>query len=60
MMARTFLAFGGGVVLVVFMLGVTTSAASGQTPLPGRFEIRLLPGYTHEPLKGSTASSARS
>jgi hypothetical protein len=39
-------------VLVVFILGLTTSAVSGQTPLPGRFEIRLLPGYTHEPLKG--------
>jgi hypothetical protein len=27
-------------------------AGSGQTPLPGGFKIRLLPGYTHEPLKG--------
>jgi hypothetical protein len=36
----------------VFLLGLTSSAASAQTPLPGGFEIRLLPGFTHKPLQG--------
>jgi hypothetical protein len=45
-MARRFLVF------VACIVGVTTSAASGQTPLPRGFEINLLPGYAHQPLQG--------
>lgn len=39
-----------GVRVLACLLAVTP--ASGQTPLPGGFEIRLLPGFTHEPLRG--------
>lgn len=48
MMTRTF----AGIVLVVVLLGMSTPAASGQTPIQGGFEIRLLPGFAHEPLQG--------
>lgn len=51
-MARTFPASGGAIVLVLLPLAMLTPAAAGQTPLPGGFEIRLLPGFTHQPLKG--------
>jgi hypothetical protein len=50
MSARTSRLWSG--VLVLACLLAVSSAASGQTPLPGGFEIRLLPGYTHEPLRG--------
>jgi hypothetical protein len=52
MMARTFSAQMGGIVLGLLMLGGTVSTTSAQTPLPHGFEIRLLPGYTHEQLRG--------
>jgi hypothetical protein len=52
MMARTFQVYGGGITLVLLLFGMTTPPASGQTLLPGGFEIRLLPGFTHEPLQG--------
>jgi hypothetical protein len=50
--AQTFLVNGRGIVLVLLMLGMTTTAASGQTPLQNDLEISLLPGYTHKPLQG--------
>jgi hypothetical protein len=50
MITRTFQVYGGGIVLLI--LGVTTPAASGQTPLPRGLEITLLPGFIHEPLRG--------
>ena len=60
MIARIFSLQGRWIVLVLWILGGTTPAAPGQTPLPGgtasvagkRFEIRLLPGFTHRPLQG--------
>lgn len=47
-----FLVFGLVTAFVLLMLGITPSTAVGQTPLPNGFEIRLLPGFTHEPLQG--------
>jgi hypothetical protein len=39
--------------IVFFLsLGISTTTALGQTPLGGAFEIKLLPGYAHEPLQG--------
>jgi hypothetical protein len=51
-MTRAFQGYGRGLVFALLMLGVTTPGASGQTPLPRGLEITLLPGYTHQPLKG--------
>jgi hypothetical protein len=39
-------------VLALSMLGATVPHAAGQTPLPRGLEITLLPGYTHQPLRG--------
>lgn len=39
-------------VCVVCVVLIGSSAVTAQTPLPGGFEIRLLPGYAHEPLRG--------
>ena len=52
MITRTFLVYGGGIVLVLLTLGVTTTVTYGETPLQGGFEISLLSGYIHEPLQG--------
>lgn len=52
MIARTLLMHGLGSVLLLLILGMMTPATFGQTPLPGGFEIRLLPGFTYEPKQG--------
>ena len=52
MFTRTWLVHGGGFVLVALMFGAATSTAFGQTLLPRGLEIRLLPDYAHEPLRG--------
>lgn len=52
MMTRPSLVVGGTIAAVVWLLWMTTSAASGQTPFPGGLEISLLPGFTHERLRG--------
>ena len=49
---RRFLIYGVETAIVLWMLGATAATAVGQTPLPNGFEIRLLPGFTHEPLQG--------
>lgn len=51
-MSQSLLEFGGAGAVMLFMFGMTCSAASGQTQLPHGFEIRLLPGYVHQPLQG--------
>jgi len=51
-MSQPSLVCGGTIAAVVWLLGVATPAASGQTPLPWGLEIRLLPDYTHEQLRG--------
>ncbi len=48
----TLLAPGAGLVLAALTLGMATPAASAQTPLPGGFEIRLLPGFAYQPRRG--------
>ena len=50
MITRPFRLCGVGVTSVLLTLAVTAPASS-QTPFPGGFEIRLLPGFTHQPLK---------
>ncbi len=52
MTSRTSLTSRPGLLLALVLMGVTTSVAWAQTPLPGGFEIRLLPDYKHEPLQG--------
>ncbi len=52
MIARTLLVGGSGSLLSLLLLGAMTPASFGQTPLPGGFEISLLPGFTYEPKQG--------
>ena len=52
MAVRPFPASAGGILLAALTLGVTAPAATGQTPLPAGHEIKLLPGFAHEPRRG--------
>ena len=52
MTPRTSLTSRASLLLALTLICATTSVVAAQTALPGGFEIRLLPGYKHEPLQG--------
>lgn len=52
MTARTVLSSVLAIPLALAVIAATPRIASAQTPLPGGFEINLLPGYEHQPLQG--------
>jgi hypothetical protein len=52
MLLQKFQVLAGIVGCGVFLLSMTSSAASAQTAISGGFQINLLPGYAHEPLQG--------